>query len=88
MAAWIAAMRATPQHVTLAGAAFDDPRERCRLHADAAARHGDALRLRLVADVHHVRLSARVEMGEVCGHGRGSNSPVGSSNGGADGLGI
>ena len=52
------------QHVALGGAAGDYHGERASLHYDAAMRTRDAVRFVFGADIDHVRLAARVEMGE------------------------
>src|SRR5690606_34674191 len=50
------------EHVTLGGALLDDHPQRVRLHPDLAPGDGDAVRLRLVPDVNHARLTALVEV--------------------------
>ena len=64
LAAWIAAMRATPITSPFFGAARRDQRKRRRLHPDRAAGRGDAVGLGLGRDVDHVGLALRIEMGQ------------------------
>ena len=67
-------MRATPSTSPFFALPATMRSQRCGLHADAAARRGEALGLRLAAHVHHACLPARVEMGEVGSHGRALRS--------------
>ena len=57
------------QHVALGQCLVADQGRGGRLHPDPAAGAGDALGLRLAADVHHPAGAGGVEVGQFSGHG-------------------
>ena len=66
------------QHVALALAPAVDQRQRRGLHQDPAADAGDTFGYILVADIDHVRLTGRVEVGKMRLHFRCRRPPGGT----------
>ena len=65
LAAWIAAMRATPSTSPLVALPATTARNVAGAHHDAAGGDRDAMRFAFRADVHHVRAALAVEMREL-----------------------
>jgi len=52
------------EHIALGHCAVKDHAQRLRLHGQHGLRHSFALRDRLCADVHHVRCTVFIQMGQ------------------------